>query len=122
THRDHLQTVYNAHMLHSSSTDPFKLALYKLMGRLEPSRRNVPQVTATTEDWLWFQLAMVGFRLVYLGRKLTRCRLTKMRKVVFAPSLKFCSVMVNVTLMDPLVNVAGGSGPAYYSFVDSLSG
>ncbi|KAH7884023.1 Nup93/Nic96-domain-containing protein [Phlebopus sp. FC_14] len=58
-HRDHLQSVYNAHMLHSASADPFKLALYKLMGRLEPSRRTVPQVTLTTEDWLWFQLAMV---------------------------------------------------------------
>jgi nuclear pore complex protein Nup93 len=58
-HRDHLQTVYNAHMLHSASADPFKLALYKLMGKLEPSRRTVPQVTTTTEDWLWFQLAMV---------------------------------------------------------------
>ncbi|KAG9310291.1 nucleoporin interacting component Nup93/Nic96 [Chiua virens] len=51
-HRDHLQSVYNAHMLHSASADPFKLALYKLMGRLEPSRRTVPQVTTTSEDWL----------------------------------------------------------------------
>ncbi|KAJ7590534.1 nucleoporin-interacting protein NIC96 [Mycena floridula] len=57
--RDHLQGVYNAHMLHSSTADPFKLALYKLIGKLEPSRRNVPLVTNTTEDWLWFQLSMV---------------------------------------------------------------
>ena len=47
-------------MLHSSTADPFKLALYKLMGKLEPSRRSVGQVTTTTEDWLWFQLAMVS--------------------------------------------------------------
>jgi len=60
-HRDHVQAIYNAHMLHSTSVDPFKLALYKLMGKLEPSKRNVPLVTATTEDWLWFQLAMVCF-------------------------------------------------------------
>ncbi|KAK2462123.1 hypothetical protein APHAL10511_006586 [Amanita phalloides] len=59
SHRDHLQAIYNAHMLHSSTADPFKLAVYKLMGRLEPSRRNVPHVTTTTEDWLWFQLSMV---------------------------------------------------------------
>ncbi|KAG6850171.1 hypothetical protein H0H93_016851 [Arthromyces matolae] len=58
-HRDHLQTVYNAHMLHSATADPFKLALYKLMGKLEPSRRTVQLVTTTTEDWMWFQLAMV---------------------------------------------------------------
>lgn len=29
------------------------------MGRLDPSRRSVPLVTATTEDWLWFQLSML---------------------------------------------------------------
>ena len=46
-------------MLHSTSVDPFKLALYKLMGKLDPTKRTVPLVTATTEDWLWFQLAMV---------------------------------------------------------------
>lgn len=46
-------------MLHSSTTDPFKLALYKLMGKIDPSKRTVLDVTVTTEDWLWFQLAMV---------------------------------------------------------------
>jgi len=58
-HRDHLQSTYNGHMLHSSTTDPFKLALYKLMGKIDPPKRTVPDVTVTTEDWLWFQLAMV---------------------------------------------------------------
>ncbi|PBK88713.1 nucleoporin-interacting protein NIC96 [Armillaria gallica] len=75
-HRDHLQSVFNAHMLHSAAADPFKLALYKLMGKLEPTRRSVPHVTTTTEDWLWFQLAMIdeeedgglrGFAEVILG-------------------------------------------------------
>ncbi|KAL4069265.1 nucleoporin-interacting protein NIC96 [Scleroderma citrinum] len=59
SHRDYLLSVYNAHMLHAATADPFKLALYKLLGRLEPSRRSVPHVTTTIEDWLWFQLAMV---------------------------------------------------------------
>ncbi|KIP04441.1 hypothetical protein PHLGIDRAFT_31350 [Phlebiopsis gigantea 11061_1 CR5-6] len=58
-HRDQLHSIYNAHMLHSSTTDPFKLALYKLMGKIDPGRRSVAQVTVTTEDWLWFQLSMV---------------------------------------------------------------
>ncbi|KZV61364.1 nucleoporin-interacting protein NIC96 [Peniophora sp. CONT] len=58
TQRDAVQSAHNAHMLHAAAADPFKLALYKLMGRLEPTRRSVPLVTSTTEDWLWFQLAM----------------------------------------------------------------
>ena len=66
-HRDHLQAVYNAHMLHPLTADPFKLALYKLMGKLEPLRRSVPLVTTTTEDWLWFQLAMVSYLYDFLS-------------------------------------------------------
>ena len=58
-HRDHLQSTYNTHMLNSATADPFKLALFRLMGKLDPSRRSIPLVTATAEDWLWFQLAMV---------------------------------------------------------------
>ncbi|KAH8120687.1 nucleoporin-interacting protein NIC96 [Phellopilus nigrolimitatus] len=57
--RDHLQSIYNTHMLNSATADPFKLALFRLLGKLDPARRSIPLVTATAEDWLWFQLAMV---------------------------------------------------------------
>ncbi|KIM32731.1 hypothetical protein M408DRAFT_326475 [Serendipita vermifera MAFF 305830] len=57
--RNPLQAAYNSHILHSPTTDPFKLALFKIIGKLDPARRAVPLVTSTTEDWLWFQLAML---------------------------------------------------------------
>ncbi|QRV90937.1 nucleoporin-interacting protein NIC96 [Ceratobasidium sp. AG-Ba] len=57
--RDRLQTTYNSHILHSPNADPFKVALFKLIGRLDPSRRAVRRATNTAEDWIWFQLAMV---------------------------------------------------------------
>lgn len=57
--RNPLQAAYNSHILHSPTTDPFKLALFKIIGKLDPARRAVPLVTITTEDWLWFQLAML---------------------------------------------------------------
>lgn len=60
--RNQLQATYNSHILHTPTTDPFKLALFKVIGKLDPSRRTVPLVTATTEDWLWFQLAMLDER------------------------------------------------------------
>jgi len=53
--------MFRTHLEHSPTVDPFKAALFKLMGRVEPHKRNVPYVTSTTEDWLWFQLAMVRF-------------------------------------------------------------
>lgn len=52
--KTHLANVYP-----HQSQDPFKLALYKLIARLDVGRRSVPNVTNTTEDWLWFQFAMV---------------------------------------------------------------
>ncbi|KAF8605011.1 nucleoporin-interacting protein NIC96 [Ceratobasidium sp. AG-I] len=57
--RDRLQTTYNSHILHSPNADPFKVALFKLLGRLDPTRRAVRRATNTAEDWIWFQLAMV---------------------------------------------------------------
>ncbi|KAJ4492800.1 Nup93/Nic96-domain-containing protein [Lentinula edodes] len=57
--RDQLAGVYNAHMLQAQTADPFKLALYKLVARLDAARRSIPNVTTTTEDWLWMQFAMV---------------------------------------------------------------
>ncbi|KAF8525242.1 nucleoporin-interacting protein NIC96 [Hysterangium stoloniferum] len=54
------RNTFRTHLEHSPTVDPFKAALFKLMGRVEPHTRNVPYVTGTTEDWLWFQLAMIN--------------------------------------------------------------
>ena len=43
----------------SSAADPFKLALYKIVGRADLNKRNIPGVTDKTEHWLWLQLALV---------------------------------------------------------------
>ncbi|GAA5859368.1 hypothetical protein JCM1840_004583 [Sporobolomyces johnsonii] len=58
--RDRFLAEYNQRIRYLTDTsDPYKHALYKLIGRVEISRRNVPGVTQTTEDWLWFQLMLV---------------------------------------------------------------
>lgn len=58
---DTSRSTFRTHLEHSPTVDPFKGALFKLMGKVEPHRRNLPYVTGTTEDWLWFQLAMVCY-------------------------------------------------------------
>ncbi|GAA5876807.1 hypothetical protein JCM16303_006291 [Sporobolomyces ruberrimus] len=58
--RDRFLSEYNQRIRYTSpSSDPYKQALYKLIGRVELSRRNVAGVTSTTEDWLWFQLSLI---------------------------------------------------------------
>ena len=90
-HRDHLQSTYNGHMLHSSTTDPFKLALYKLMGKIDPSKRTVQDVTVTTEDWLWFQLAMVRVVLDKIWVNMNHGLIGRRRRIRWSPwSLRCC--------------------------------
>lgn len=53
---------HNLHQLVTSTTnmvDPFKHAVYKIIGRVEIQRKNVPVAIANMEDWIWLQLALV---------------------------------------------------------------
>ena len=40
--------------------DWFKIALFKLFGRCELNKKSIPQVIKSTEDYLWFQLELLG--------------------------------------------------------------
>lgn len=51
---------FNSHVLHAREVDPFKLALFRIIGRIDAQRRNIPLVIASTEDWAWFQLVLVS--------------------------------------------------------------
>lgn len=41
------------------SSDPFKFALYKIIGRCEVDKKSFPGVINTTEDWLWSHLSLI---------------------------------------------------------------
>ncbi|KAK4687416.1 nuclear pore complex protein Nup93, partial [Tremellales sp. Uapishka_1] len=55
--KDQLYNDFNSHIRSSTTVDQFKLALYKLVGRLELNRKIV-KVATTTEDWTWVQLML----------------------------------------------------------------
>ncbi|ODQ65805.1 NIC-domain-containing protein [Nadsonia fulvescens var. elongata DSM 6958] len=40
------------------ASDPYKYALYKIIGRSDLSRRTIPEILHTAEDWLWAQLIL----------------------------------------------------------------
>ncbi|KAK9477829.1 Nup93/Nic96-domain-containing protein [Lipomyces japonicus] len=58
---ERLQAEFNHHIraYDPKTDDPFKFALYKIIGRCELNRKQIPQVVLVTEDWLWVQLALV---------------------------------------------------------------
>lgn len=43
----------------ATNVDPFKHAVYKIIGRVEIQRKNVPVAIASMEDWIWLQLVLV---------------------------------------------------------------
>ncbi|KAI8371471.1 Nup93/Nic96-domain-containing protein [Radiomyces spectabilis] len=53
-HSDYQRIVYG-----EIPTDPYKQAVYKIIGRCELSKKTIPQVITTTEDYIWLQLCLV---------------------------------------------------------------
>ena len=39
--------------------DPYKLAVYKVLGRCDLARKSLPEVVQTSEDYLWLQLCLL---------------------------------------------------------------
>ncbi|PWN27775.1 NIC-domain-containing protein [Jaminaea rosea] len=43
----------------AAGVDPYKLALYRLIGRVDATRKFPSSLTKSTENWLWLQLMMI---------------------------------------------------------------
>ncbi|KAK9471217.1 Nup93/Nic96-domain-containing protein [Dipodascopsis tothii] len=58
---ERLLAEFNHHirLFDPKTDDPYKFALYKLIGRCELSRKNMPEVITQIEDWMWAQLVLV---------------------------------------------------------------
>ncbi|KAG7799306.1 hypothetical protein KL929_001383 [Ogataea haglerorum] len=51
---------FNQYFKHfNKEIDPFKYAVYKLIGRCDLSKKNLPSITLSIEDWLWFHLSLI---------------------------------------------------------------
>lgn len=65
---DHVLSPHFQEQIHSEyaqefrpgqSYDPYRQALYKIIGRCDLQHRSLPEVATTTEDWIWLQLVLV---------------------------------------------------------------
>lgn len=54
-----LHTEYNQHIKNSLNGDPFRLAVYKIIGRCDLTRKNISSVTLNVEDWLWVHFMLM---------------------------------------------------------------
>lgn len=56
---DRIHGEFNNRVRHmEDSKDPFKPAVYKIIGRCELAKRSMPNVMPTAEDWMWLQLVL----------------------------------------------------------------
>src|SRR5690606_22334910 len=56
---DRMQSDYTQRSVHGAgSPDMFKTAVYKIIGRCELTKRSLPEVLPTADDWLWLQLVL----------------------------------------------------------------
>lgn len=72
--RDRFYSEYNARFRNlalggasggdAAGVDPYKIALYRLIGRVDPTRKFPNALTRSTENWLWLQLMMTREPLV----------------------------------------------------------
>ncbi|SCU98098.1 LAMI_0F13014g1_1 [Lachancea mirantina] len=54
-----LHTEYNQHIKNSLDGDPYRTAVYKIVGRCDLTRKNIPTIVLSIEDWLWVHLMLI---------------------------------------------------------------
>lgn len=97
------------------SSDPYKYALYKIVGRCELSKKSFPGVIDTTEDWLWIHLSLVyeepsDLSTVYEKYSLQNLQLavTNFGPKYFNPENKtpalYCQVLIMVGLFEKAIH------------------
>ncbi|KAL7746119.1 nuclear pore complex subunit [Sorochytrium milnesiophthora] len=54
---EHLRQFCANHLTQQQQVDPFKVAIYSILGRSKAT--NMPEVIQATEDWLWLKLMLI---------------------------------------------------------------
>lgn len=99
------------------TSDPFRYAVYKIIGRCELSKKSFPGVINTTEDWLWIHLSLVYEEPTDLSASYDNYTLKNLQLAVtnfgakyFNPDNKtpalYCQVLTMVGLFEKAIHYA----------------
>ncbi|CAN6634581.1 nucleoporin Nic96p [Trichomonascus vanleenenianus] len=110
---ERLHTEFNQHIrFYDEASDPYKYALYKIIGRCELSRKAFPEVVTTAEDWLWVHLMLTRESLDF-GPLHERYSLVDLQKMIiqfgakhFNPNRKNPGLYFQVLLLSGLFEYA----------------
>ncbi|KAL6941965.1 hypothetical protein ACO0QE_003128 [Hanseniaspora vineae] len=54
-----IHTEYNQHLKNAVDGDPYRLAVYKIIGKCDLSKKVINEVVLSVEDWMWFHLSLI---------------------------------------------------------------
>lgn len=100
------------------NSDPFKYALYKLIGRCEAEKKTFPGIVNTAEDWLWTHLVLIqedGEGADKYTLQSLQLTVTSFGAKYFNPDNKTPGLYVQVLLMCGLFEKA-----AHYAYTHSI--
>lgn len=133
-----IQNEFNHHIKKSVDGDPYRYAVYKILGRCQLSRRNISNIASTIEDYIWMHLMLVkDDALVDIDPVHGRYTLADFQKTVLSyGQTKFSTNYLQVLLLSGLyeeaskysleINEIDGVhltiGLAYYNLLQKASG
>ncbi|KAI9593395.1 Nup93/Nic96-domain-containing protein [Syncephalis fuscata] len=86
--QDRLHAEFNQRLRHArETTDPYKFALYKIMGRCELRKKTIQEVVHTIEDYIWLQFMLLSNEQEAQGLSSEQYTLTELQEtlVKFGP-------------------------------------
>ena len=54
-----LHNEFNQHIKNALNGDPYRLAVYKIIGRCDLTKKSIPEITLNVEDWLWIHFMLI---------------------------------------------------------------
>ncbi|CCC68554.1 hypothetical protein NCAS_0B04700 [Naumovozyma castellii] len=102
-----LHTEYNQHIKSSLNGDPYRLAVYKIIGRCDLTRKNISSVTLSVEDWLWIHLMLIKDNVMGDEPAYERYRLEDFQNTIisYGPS-RFGDYYLQVLILSGLYELA----------------
>ncbi|KAI9346684.1 nucleoporin interacting component Nup93/Nic96 [Pilaira anomala] len=82
-HRKEILAEYQKMFYGNIVVDPYKVLLYKIIGRCELENKTIPEVIRTMEDFMWFELCLVRERRHRERYQFEHYRLSHFQKKIY---------------------------------------
>ncbi|CDF90934.1 probable NIC96-Nuclear pore protein [Zygosaccharomyces bailii ISA1307] len=102
-----LHTEYSQHIKSSLDGDPFRLAVYKIIGRCDLTRKNISFITLSVEDWLWIHFMLIKDDIADTDPVYERYSLSDFQNIITSyGATRFTNYYLQVLILSGLYELA----------------